>query len=269
MKEYFHKNIYSVGKIVEINRNEGNIILLNYYKQLFQKKEKKRIKFDENRLEKKSFNESKNYNKIEEQKEEFGLGQFLILTNYEIEEENDQNEFPKLIESNNSFIFYSNQNLYFSDRIQLNKFSVISFYFLDFNDKNNIYNEIEVYSIKKNNQINQINNLKKEIDKCKIHIIFETNRTKNYDYYPIKIKLISKKNEKSLEFQEFTFNLMHGFINKINAYINYFSEYSYFYEYNYYFLNGIFHQKNLLISVEKKNKKKRLIFMITLALLID
>jgi hypothetical protein len=91
-----------------------------------------------------------------------------------------------------------------------------------------------------------------------MNIIFETNRTKNYDYYPIKIKLISKKNEKSLEFQEFTFNLMHGFINKINAYINYFSEYSYFYEYIYYFLDGIFHQKNILISVGKKNIKKKI-----------
>lgn len=250
----FSQKYIFFGKIVEINRNDKNIILLNYDKQLFQKKEAKRIKLDENRLEKGAFNDSENYNKIEE-KEDVGLGQFLILTNYEIEEENNQDEFPKLKENNNSFIFYSNQNLYFSDRIQFNKFSVISFYFLDFSNKNNIYNEIEVIEVNTIKKTNQINNIKKEIDKRKMNIIFEAKRTKNYDYYPIKIKLISKKNGKSLEFQEFNFNLMHGFINKINAYINYFSKNSYFYEYIYYFLDGIFHQKNKLISIEKYKRK--------------
>ena len=221
------------GKIIDIDRNKGNIILLGYDKNLFQKKEKKRIKLDKLKLEKfkeensieiKKLNESNNYNKIEEEREEneeikvLGLGQFVILTDYYIKTNKKENEFPELIEEEKSFIFFSEQNLYFSDKIQLNKFSVIQIYFNDFED-NNFYNKIEINMDKK----------EENIIKSKMNFIIETNRKKNYDYYPIYIRLISDKNNKHYKYKIFCFTLMHGFINKINAFINYTSDNSYLY----------------------------------------
>ena len=253
-KKKIEKEKMFIGKIVEINKKVGSIILLNYEKQLFQKKENNIFKFNEDKLEKNekeiilekkelSESEEDKYNEIEEEKEYIGLGQFFILTNYQIKkQENDENDIPELKETNNSFIFYSKQNLYFSDKIQLNKLSVIQIYFLDFSYKNNFYNVID------------INQIKIDINKPKMNIIIETDRIKNYDYYPIFIQLISDQNKLFYKNKIFSFNLMHGILNKINAFVNISDDNSYFYEYIFYFLDGIFLQKEISIKINKEKK---------------
>ena len=85
-----------------------------------------------------------------------------------------------------------------------------------------------------------------------MNIIIETKKIKNYEYSPISIQLIERKNNKDISNISFNFNLLHGLLNKINAFINYKHKIPYFYEYLfYYFDSGIYQAKK---TIHLKNK---------------
>ena len=129
-----------------------------------------------------------------------------------------------MIATKNTFFYLFNEIIYFSNKIKLNNLSVIQFHFLDYKEQN-YYNEIEVKGINKLINYNTIN------------IVIENIRIPNYEYYPISIKLISTKEKETISFK---FNLIHGFLNKINAFINQRYSKPYFYEYLYYSFNEFF-----------------------------
>jgi len=109
------------------------------------------------------------------------------------------------------------------------------------NDKkgtDNLYNAIEIDSVKIN------------INEHEMNIIINKKRIKYYDYYPLIITLIHKKNKS--ENKTFNFNLMHGFMNKINVFINYIFDKSYFYEYLYYSFGDALLNANKKIKIKKK-----------------
>ena len=84
-----------------------------------------------------------------------------------------QDKLPVIEIQDNSFIYFSDQNLYFSNKIKINNLSVLQFYFLDYNKNNNIYNKILV-----NEEINNIN-------KDEMNIIIDNEKRKNSEYSPI------------------------------------------------------------------------------------
>ena len=193
------KSKYFYGKIVEIDDYLKKIYLINHKKKLF-------------------IMNISNY--------EVKLGQFCLISNYEIIENKDKNnKYPFINLLKNSFIYFSNQNIYFADDIYLNYSSIIQFSFLDFKKEENKYNKI------------QILNIIKDIKDEQLDFIFECKKMKGYEIYPITIKLIDdKKNNETLSFE---FLLVHGLINKINTFINYSNNKSYFYEYLYYSFNDL------------------------------
>lgn len=217
------KKKFFIGKIVEINTSEYNIILLNQEKKLF----------------------VKNKMKILIKSGKLGLGQLLIITNYIIA--SYENNISIIDETNKSFVYYSNQDLYFSNKLEINNLSVIQFHFLDFHDQqkdeiDNIYNAIKI----KKKTI--------KIVSPKMNIIIETKRTRNYEYYPISLQLISKEKKNDYNNIKFKFNLLHGLLNKINAYINFKLKNPFFYEYIYYSLNEAFFKTIKIINIGRKEK---------------
>ena len=111
-KNYNNQNKYFIGKVVEIinyNNNSG-IILLNENKQLFE---------------------------LIRKDHENKLGQICFITNYEVSK--PINKLPIIKETYESFSYFSSQNIYFSNKIKLNMFSVIQLHFLDFNSVKKIY----------------------------------------------------------------------------------------------------------------------------------
>ena len=114
------QNKYLIGKVFETSyrKKETVIVLLDENKKLF-----KLI--------------TENYNDIK-------LCQLSLITNYNILSKED--EVPIIKETQTSFTYFTSQNIYFSDKIKLNKFSIIQFHFLDFNTKenNNLYNAIKI-----------------------------------------------------------------------------------------------------------------------------
>ena len=193
------KSKYFYGKIVDIDEYHKIIYILNSKKQLF-------------------IMNISNYN--------VKLGQLCLISNYEIIQNEKYRKYPFINLLKNSFIYFSNQNIYFSDNIYLNYSSIIQFHFLDFlNEENNRYNKIQILDIIK------------EIKKEELDFIFECKYIKNYEIYPITIKLINDKKENDI--LNFEFLLIHGLLNKINTFINYSSNKSYFYEYLYYSFNNL------------------------------
>ena len=213
-KNIDNQNKYFLGKVVEINdyNKERRIILLDENKKIF-----KLLKKDEN----------------------IKLGQLFLLTNYKILINGD--EIPIIEETEKSFTYLSSQDIYFSNKIKLNKFSIIQFHFLDFNmeKKNNLYNAIKI-----NEKIT-------DIVKNEMNIIVESKRIKNFEYYPLSIQLMAKGNKKKSENVEFIFNLFHGFLNKINAFINFKPKIPYFYEYLYYYCDSSIYQAKKSIKINK------------------
>ena len=208
-KNYNNKNKYFIGKVVEIiNSNKYlRIILLDENKQLFE---------------------------LIRKNEEIKLGQICFISNYEISKK--ENELPIIKVTNESFSYFSSQNLYFSNKIKLNNFSVIQLHFLDFKSiKDNIYNVIK------------INEENIDIISEKMNVIIKSKKIKNYEYSPISIQLIERKNNKDISKISFYFNLLHGLLNKINAFINLKNKIPYFYEYLfYYFDSGIYQAKKAI-----------------------
>ena len=136
----------------------------------------------------------------------------------------------------------SNQNIYYSDNIILNNYSVIQFNFLDFKQENE-YDKIE------------INGIEKEIKENEMYFFIGTFLFKNYDFYPITINLIKNpninNNNKNKDNKTFKFILIHGLLNKINVFINYIENNAYFYEFLYYNLSNepfILCQKKIRIN---------------------
>ena len=205
------KTKYFYGKIVDIDEYQKIIYILNYQKKIFIIK-------------------NKNY--------EVKLGQLCLISNYKIENKGDK-EYPFINLLEDSFIYFSNQNIYFSEKISLNYSSIIQFYFLDYKDEKNKYNKIEIL------------NIIKDINGDKLDFVFEIDKLKNYEIYPITIKLINDKNNEIIDFE---FLLVYGLLNKINTFINNKINKSYFYEYLYYSFDDlpIKSVKEIIINNNKK-----------------
>ena len=147
------------------------------------------------------------------------LGQYFLFSNYIL-----MNDMIEL--KDNSFSFFSSQNLYFSNKINFNKFSALQFHFPDYNEEKNIFNVIHIdgnseENIIKNNQLETIIN---------INLM-----NSNYKLVPVKMKL--KEFQDSIDGKEFYINIMQGLLTKISLQINYKSENSFSYEYLYMFFN--------------------------------
>lgn len=211
---------YFLGKIVEINHKNYNnyYIILNDENQLFA---------------------------YEEMKDDLKLGQLIYMSNYKTYE-NKNIQLQALDKVKNSFFFISEQNLYFSNKIRINSLSVIQIHFLDFISSKHQKNNENYYNVI------EINESKSIITKDKMDFIIENKRIKNYEYYPIIIKLIHMKDESKNK--TFCFNLMHGFLNEINAFINYYFKKSYYYEYLYYSFDNELLKSNKIIKIGKKEK---------------
>ena len=148
--------------------------------------------------------------KIGSYNEKIKLGQYFIFSNYtkkdNIIELNENHE--------DSFTYYSSQELYFSKKIRLNLYSVIQFYFIDFNNNKNCYKQVAI--AKKSYEI-----ISSKMD----FIFWYENSNTNDKIVPVEIELI----------------------NKFNVFINNIWEPSYYYQYLYIFFKE---PKNLL----SKNK---------------
>ena len=213
LERIFNENQIKVCKVFDLDVN-GNVYLCDKFKNL--------LKLE--KLEADKINQIFCFKKNNEIK----LCQLCFISNFEIES-ND------IKINNKSLIYFSSQDIYFSDKIILNYFSIIQFHFLDFNDNlyENEYNKIE------------INQIEKEINKKEINFVISSRKLKNQEYYPIIITLINRKENGKKK--TFKFILFQGFLNKINAFINYSCEDCFFYEYFIYNIN----EKNL-INCNKK-----------------
>ena len=160
----------------------------------------------------------------------FKLFQFCLIINYEI------NENDEIIINNNSFIHLSSQNIYFCELL-LNNFSVIRFNIPDFKNQNNFYSEI---FIEGNNKLITTN---------KFYFVVVHPYENYYDFYPIKI--ILKQSNSESNFKIFTFILIHGILNNINCFINYYENKAYFYEYFYYSFISYNLPSNLNVIIDK------------------
>ena len=161
----------------------------------------------------------KNILKIQNIKNDIKLGQFCLFSNYTINKGTNE-----IVLNKNSFSYFSNQELYFSSKINLNTYSVIKFYFLDYKSEgNNIYNAIKVDKETKNITANEM------------VFILKNKKIKNYELLVKSITLL--KEYYLIDGPNFEVSFIQGFINKVNAFINYKSEFSYYYEYLYYYYN--------------------------------
>jgi len=152
------------------------------------------------------------------------LGQYFIFSNYKI----DENIIKLGDNKDNSY--YSNQELYFSNKLALNFYTVIQFIFIDFKGPNrNYYNEI---SIENTSFTNKINNNKVEIVYKKVLYL-------NNKLIPVSISLIKDVFNKV----SFYAKVLHGLLNKINVFVNYANNSSYYFEYLYYYFEE---PKNIL-----------------------
>ena len=226
------KSTIFTGKIVEIPNirkiNNSNIIIVNFIllsddRQLFE------FEYKENKEEETNVD---NYNKIK-------LGQLFLINDYKIKEAKDR--LPLLEMKENAFIYFSEQSIYFSNKIKLNNLSVLNFHFLDYKENDNIYNRVSIKG-----EITHIN-------KAEMYIIVYNVKIKYFEYAPIDIILIKNNNNKL----KFAFNLMNGFMNKLNAFINHEFNCAYLYEYLYYSFSEIFLRTTKKIYLKTDNKSNK------------
>lgn len=177
---------YLWGKIIEIDEIDKSIILMDKNKNIL------KYKNDNNKL-----------------------GQFFLFTKFDIDKEKN------LILNKDSFNYFSNQEVYFSNRIKLNSYSVIQFHFLDYKKDNNIYNII------------RIKNDNYKIESDKLNIIVENKKIKNYEKC-IKTIILLESEDNYFCAKYFDASIIQGFLKKITTFINYKSNNSYYYEYLYY-----------------------------------
>ena len=146
------------------------------------------------------------------------LGQFFLLSKYHI-----KNKTNEIIIDDNSFCYFSDQEVYFSNRISINLYTVVQFYFIDYkNNDNNVYN-----AIKLNDEI-------KRITDKEMNFIINHRQLKNYEFFIQNVSLLFNENNFSSNDKIFSVSVLQGFINRINVFINYKSNLSYYYEYLYY-----------------------------------
>ena len=179
------------GKILEIDIDNKMVILMD--------KDKSILKF-------------KNINNYD-----IKLGQFFIFSNYLLNNKTNEITLKK-----DSFYYFSNQEVYFSNKIRLNLYSVIQLYFIDFKTKeDNIYKAVKLKV--------EI----KTITEDKMNFIVENKKSKIYEFF---IETISLFIDEQYQYgtQIFYISVLQGFINKYNVFINYKSDFSYYYEYLYY-----------------------------------
>ena len=160
--------------------------------------------------------QNRNVLKIKNIKNDIKLGQFCLFSNYIINIETNVISLNK-----DSFCYFSSQEIYFSKKIELNSYSVIQFYFLDYKiDDNNAYKAVKIQGEVK------------AITSDKMIFVIKHKKIKNYELYVETITLLEENYLPNG--QDFKVFIMQGFINKINTFINYKSKFSYYYEYLYY-----------------------------------
>ena len=131
------------------------------------------------------------------------LFDILFITDCQIQKSKIDDFTYNLTLTSESFVFVS-KDLYFDKRIKLNNYTLLDIYYLDFNEKNNLYNIINF----ENHNLNISN-------KHQIYKFFFQNEPFN-EIVPFPISL---KNEKADE--TFKFLITHNVLNKINIFINY------------------------------------------------
>ena len=203
-------NIYLWGKVLEVSKDNKNVIIMNNNKQI--------LKF------------------INHNNNDIKIGQFFLFSDYNIDNENN------ITLNKDSFYYFSSQEVYFSDRIKLNLYSVIQFYFLDYKNKdNNIFNVIK------------IGKDQTKIQNNKMDFILEKHKIKHFEIYTEKITLLKSETDIFSNYI-YDISIYQGFINKINTFINYIYNYSYYYEYLYYSYIGqkFLDYKEIVLNDEKK-----------------
>ena len=163
---------------------------------------------------------------LEKYDNDIKLGQYFIFSDYIIDE-----NIIKLKQSNDdSFYYYSSQELYFSKKLTLNFYTVIQFIFIDFKGANeNYYNEISIDN----------SSFTKKIKSQKLEIVYSKLLYSNNKLIPVNISLIKDVLNKV----DFCAKVLHGLLNKINVFINYINNQSYYFEYLYYYFEE---PKNIL-----------------------
>lgn len=179
---------------------------------------------------------------MEKYNDNIKLGQYFIFSNFVI----DNNMIKLKEDKDDSFYYYSGEELYFSTKIRLNLYSVIQFHIVDFNnDIENYYKEI---SIDKKN-ITKIN--KNQIEIICDHLIYTNNKL-----IPTEIGLIQNEFNKSVFFVK----ILQGLLNKINVFVNYFGNPSYYFEY----LCTFFNEPKNILETTKTVKCKGKIYTINI-----
>ena len=164
------------------------------------------------------------------------LCQILIINNFKIRKEEANMNVIEL--RDNSILFISSQNVYFiHKKITLNFYTVIKIDFLDYKKQNNIYSQIK------------IKDKTFPINKNEIYCIFHSFKINNSDQYAINLQLLSEDAKKN---KKYYFILYHGLLNKINAFINYYSKNSVFVEYFFYQIEKPLNLINKVIKIEDK-----------------
>ena len=179
------------GKILEIDKTKGIATLMDNNKNIL---------------------EIKNINN------DIKIGQFFLFSNYILD-----GKTKEVLFNNDSFCYYSSQDLYFSNKINLNSYSVFQFHFLDYkNNDDNIYKAVKIGT--------EI----KSITSNKMDFIIENKKIKNYEVLTKEISLLEEKND-FIKCLRFDASYIQGFIKKINTFINYRNiNDSFYYEYLYY-----------------------------------
>ena len=179
---------------------------------------------------------NKNLYKIEKNKElEIKLCQLLIV-NYKLNE--DSKTFINNIKlDKKSIIKVSEQEIFFSNLISINQFSVIYIKFLDYK-KNNLFDKII------------IDEKELQINHDEIYYVFPIMNI-DFDYFPINISLLKSNNTNTRK--NFKFILYKGVLNKINAFINYDSNKTYCLEYFFMSIDIPLKEINTEINIEINN----------------
>ena len=166
----------------------------------------------------------------------------LVINNFKIVK-NPNTYLDDILFGKESIIYISNQDIYFSKLILLNSFTVINIHFLDY-DKINIYNKLIIDQ--KEFIINNNEN----------YIVFFCVEN-DFDYYSLEIGL--QKSDDDIHSKKiFNFFVYKGLLNKINAFINYYSENAFFIEYYFMSVDIPLKEINTKTSIQINNKKYQL-----------
>ena len=139
----------------------------------------------------------------------------LLITNNFKAISYSNTQIKDMIFDDTEIIYASKQEIYFSKIIQINYISVIQINFLDYNNSENFFELIEI-------QKKQI-----KIDNNELFYPFYENTENEIFSEEIELKILETDKIKS----SFNCFIYRGLLNKINAFINYYSNNAFFYEY--------------------------------------